>query len=102
MSRLPNKIYTNDLKPVEVEYRNTVSPEEFLRNNFGGALSHVPELDGKIHRFRPEGSRDEDGWYVFFESDGYIFGSAGDSPVSFASISSNSCLFRVGRTRLLQ
>lgn len=78
MSRLPNKIYTNDLKPVEVKYRNTVSPEEFLRDNFGGALSHVPELDGKIHRFRPEGSRDEDGWYVFFESDGYIFGSAGD------------------------
>lgn len=78
MSRLPKTIYINDVKPTEVEYRNTVSPSQFLADNFGGALSHVPELDGKIHRFRPEGSRDDDGWYVFFESDGYVFGSAGD------------------------
>ena len=35
-------------------------------------------LDGQIHRFKPEGKKNPDGWYVIFDNGGYLTACFGD------------------------
>ena len=78
MSKIPKTIYRKDLGKTEYTSFNPISPEEFLQERFGAIMDHPVCIDGRIHRFIPGGCRDKDGWYVFSEVDGVVFGKAGD------------------------
>ena len=76
--KLNNPIYRKDLGKQDYTEHNPVSPDEFLKEKFNAVLDHPVYIDGNIHRFTPNGSKDKDGWYVFSEVDGIVFGKAGD------------------------
>jgi putative DNA primase/helicase len=78
MAKMPNTIYRKDLGKTFYTSHNPIAPDEFLSQHFNAVLDHPVSIDGKIHRFRPNGSREKDGWYVFSEVDGIVFGKAGD------------------------
>lgn len=76
--KLENPIYRKDLGKTEYTNFNPITPDEFLTNKFGAVLNNPVSIDGRIHRFVPGGSKEKDGWYVFSEVDGLIFGKVGD------------------------
>ena len=76
--KLENPIYRKDLGKTEYTNFNPITPDEFLTNKFGAVLNNPVSIDGRIHRFVPGGSKEKDGWYIFSEVDGLIFGKAGD------------------------
>ena len=76
--KLENPIYRKDLGKTEYTNFNPITPDEFLTNKFGAVLNNPVSIDGRIHRFVPGGSKEKDGWYIFSEIDGLIFGKAGD------------------------
>ena len=78
MAKTPKTIYRKDLGKQDYTSFNPISPQEFLYNEFGASLDHPVSIDGRIHRFIPGGCREKDGWYVFSEADGIVFGKAGD------------------------